>query len=100
MHSVGQALAPEEEPAALLQVYGARAYNWRGAFGIHTWIATKRADVDHYQVYQVIGWNLFRGRSAATVSRAQAPDFTWYNAPPELPLERRGAGVDRLIDRI
>ena len=41
MDSVGQAPAPEEEPAALLQVYGARAYNWRGAFGIHTWIAAK-----------------------------------------------------------
>ena len=100
MDSVGQAPVPEEEPAALLQVYGARAYNWRGAFGIHTWIAAKRADADHYQVYQVIGWNLRRGRSTVTVSRTQAPDFTWYNAPPELLLERRGAGVDRLIDQI
>ena len=38
--SSGQAPEPREEPAAMVQVYGARAYNWRGAFGIHTWIAT------------------------------------------------------------
>jgi hypothetical protein len=47
-------LAPEprDEPAAVVQVYGARAYNWRGAFGIHTWVATRRQDADHYRVYQ------------------------------------------------
>jgi hypothetical protein len=28
------------------------------------------------------------------------PDFLWYNARPDLLLERRGPGVDALIDRI
>ncbi len=98
--STGQAPTPEEEPAALIQVYGARAYNWRGAFGIHTWIATKRRDAERYSVYQVIGWNLYRGRSAVSVSRVTAPDFAWFNAPPELLLEHRGPQVETLIDRI
>ena len=44
----GLAPSPQEETAALVQVYGARAYNWRGAFGIHTWIATKRKDAEFY----------------------------------------------------
>ena len=98
--SSGQAPPASEEPAAVVQVYGARAYNWRGAFGIHTWIAAKRRGAEHYSVYQVVGWNLYRGRSVVSVSRGGAPDFLWYNARPELLLDRRGPGVDALIDRI
>ncbi len=96
----GQAPDPNDEPAALVQVYGARAYNWRGAFGIHTWIATKRQDAPFYSVYHVIGWNLYRGRSTVTVRRVTSPDFAWYNARPELLVARRGPGVEKLIDSI
>lgn len=98
--SIGQAPRPNDEPAALVQVYGARAYGWRGAFGIHTWIASKRQSAAQYNVYQVIGWNLYRGRSTVSVSRVEVPDFTWFNSPPELLLEHRGPGVEDLIDRI
>jgi hypothetical protein len=98
--SSGQAPDPLQTPEALIQVYGARAYNWRGAFGIHTWIAAKRRHAAHYTVYQVIGWNLYRGRSVVSVTHGGPPDFLWYNARPELLLERRGPGVDALIDRI
>jgi len=98
--STGLVPAPQHEPDAVVQVYGARAYSWRGAFGIHTWIATKRPDADHYLVYQVIGWNLYRGRSTVTVSRVERPDFSWFNAGPELLAERRGQGAEALIDRI
>lgn len=100
MASTGQAPQPRHERAALIQVYGARAYNWRGAFAIHTWIATKRQGAGRYDVYQVIGWNRYRGLSVVTQSRVGAPDFRWYDAEPELLLERRGAGVEDLIDRI
>ncbi len=37
----GIAPDPQIERQAIVQVYGARAYSWRGYFGIHTWIATK-----------------------------------------------------------
>ncbi len=97
--STGQAPDPAAMPEPLILVYGARAYNWRGAFGIHTWIATKRRNASRYRVYQVIGWNLYRGRSVVSVSHGP-PDFLWYNARPDLLLERRGPGVDALIDRI
>ncbi len=95
-----QAPDPQQEPAALILVYGARAHNWRGAFGIHTWIATKRRSARVYTVYQVIGWNLYRGRPVLTVSRGGPPDQLWYNARPELILQRRGPGAETLIDRI
>jgi len=97
--SSGQAPDPREEPAALVLVYGARAYNWRGAFAIHSWIATKRRDAAQYTVYQAIGWNAYRGRPVVTV-RHGPPDLLWYGAQPELLLERRGPGVDALIDRV
>lgn len=92
--------APNEMADAVVQVYGARAYNWRGAFAIHTWIATKRTDADHYRVYQVIGWNLYRGSSTVTASRVDRPDFHWFNASPELLVEHRGSSADALVDQI
>jgi hypothetical protein len=98
--SAGIAPHPRELEEPLVQVYGARAYNWRGAFGIHTWIAAKRRGADHYRVYQVIGWNLHRGLSTVTVERMQRPDFAWYNAPPQLLAEYRGADTEALIERI
>jgi hypothetical protein len=100
MTSTRHAPAASDESASLVRVYGARAYNWRGAFGIHTWIATKRRNASHYRIYQVIGWNLYRGRSAVSVSRVDRPDFSWFNARPELLAEHRGPGVDALIDRV
>jgi hypothetical protein len=99
MNSRAMAPAPLDEPEGLVQVYGARAFSWRGAFGIHTWIATKRPGAEHYLIYQVIGWNLYRGRSTVTVSRADRPDFAWFNAAPELLAEHRGPGTESLIDR-
>jgi hypothetical protein len=93
--SSGQAPEPEMEPAAIVQVYGARAYTWRGAFAIHSWIATKRRDATQYKVYQVVGW----GRPVVDVQYG-LPDLLWYGAQPELLLERRGPGIDTLIDRI
>ena len=98
--SVGLAPHPRDLEEAVVQVYGARAYNWRGAFGIHTWIASKRRGADHYTIYQVIGWNLHRGRPTVTTSHSEAPDHTWYNASPELLADLRGPGVEELIDRV
>ena len=100
MASSGQSPLPRDEPLAVVQVYGARAFNWRGAFGIHTWIATKRSRAKEYTVYQVLGWNLYRNRSVVSIKRTREPDFYWYNAYPDILLQHRGAGVDALIDRI
>lgn len=98
--STGQAPAPASEPAAVVQVYGARAFNWRGAFGLHTWIATKRERADHYTVHHVVGWNLRRGRSVVTTTQGGPPDFLWFDARPGVLAEHRGAGVEAMIDRI
>ena len=98
--SSGQAPTPAEHPQALVQVYAARAFNWRGAFAVHTWIASKRAGADHYTVYQVIGWNLYAGRSAVTVIDDGPPDFLWYSARPAILVEHSGASAEAMIDKI
>lgn len=46
--STVQASDPAVERRAVVQVDGAHIVRWRGAFGIHPWIAVKRAGVDHY----------------------------------------------------
>lgn len=97
--SSGQAPDPSVERGAVVQVYGARTVGWRGAFAIHTWIATKRSDEDAYTVHHVIGWRVFRG-GRAVVSQRGTPDAHWFGAYPELLADRRGEHVDALIDRL
>ncbi len=96
----GQSRNAANESQAVVQVFGARTYRWRGAFAIHTWIATKRAREARYTIRHVIGWNLYRGRSAITVSQREVADFYWFNARPQLLAERRGPDAEALIDRI
>ncbi|WP_256868098.1 DUF3750 domain-containing protein [Candidatus Entotheonella palauensis] len=63
-HPSGLAPAPAQTPEAVVQVYAARAFAWRGAFSVHTWIAAKPADAGRYTRYEVIGWRYYRGWSA------------------------------------
>jgi hypothetical protein len=95
----GLAPDPVAVREALVQVYAARAFGWRGWFGVHTWVAVKPGKADAYKVYEVIGWRLRRGPTALVVS-ARHPDARWFGSVPEVIAEKRGAGVDALIGRI
>jgi hypothetical protein len=97
--AVGLAPDPVQEREAVVQVYAARTVRWRGYFGVHTWIATKRADAVEYTVHEVVGWQLRRAGTAVSVS-ARQPHARWYGNAPTLIAERRGADVETLIDRI
>ena len=94
--SAGLAPDPAVTPEAVIQVYGARAFRWRGAFSVHTWIAAKRAGAASYLVYEVIGWHGDR----SVKMHEGVPDRLWYGARPELYLDLRGPRADGLIDRI
>ena len=98
--SAGIAPDPAAFREALVQVYGARAFSWRAAFAVHTWIATKRRDAEEYRVYEVIGWRAMRGQSALSERRDRHPDRQWYGAQPTVYLERSGAEAEALIDQI
>ncbi|MCP5366940.1 MAG: DUF3750 domain-containing protein [Hyphomicrobiales bacterium] len=96
---LGIAPDPATTPEAVVQVYAARTYGWRGAFGVHTWIAVKPGNAPAYTIYEVIGWRHYRGHSALAVHQ-QAPDRRWFGNDPEVVAQARGAGVDDLIRRI
>lgn len=96
---VGLAPDPALVREAVIQVYGARTMGIKGAFGVHTWVAVKPTDAQEWTVYEVIGWRL-RWSDSAVVVRNRAPDARWFGSRPELYAEKRGAGVDELIQRI
>jgi hypothetical protein len=97
--SAGLAPDPADEPGAVVQVYGARAWGWRGYFGVHTWIAVKPAEALSYTVYEVIGWRRYRSQSVVAIHTA-TPDRRWFGAFPELYADVRGAEAEALIPRI
>lgn len=96
---VGLAPDPETTPEAVIQVYGARTVGWKGAFGVHTWVAVKPANAKQWTVYEVMGWRLRWSESVVAVSH-RAPDGRWFGSEPELYADRRGEGVDAMIERI
>ena len=96
---VGLAPDPAAVKEAVVQVYGARVIGTRGLFGVHTWVAVKPADADAWTVYEVVGWRL-RWAESAVVVHSRPPDGRWFGAAPELYVDRRGPGVDQLIERI
>ena len=97
--SSGVSPNPDEVMEAVIQVFAARAFSWRGIFGVHTWIAVKPTNASEYTVYQLVGWRLRRGEDPVVIQR-DIPDRLWYDAVPELLVDVRGKGVDELIKKI
>ena len=97
--SAGLAPHPEQTRDAVVHVYGADAWGWRGWFAIHTWIAVKRSGEDFYTVYDVVGWRGFGGQKVVGIRR-DVPDRHWYGAEPKLLAAHHGPEVDALIDAI
>lgn len=98
--SAGLAPDPAGHQAAVVQVYGGRAFRWRGAFAVHTWLAAKPAGADRYTRYEVIGWRARTGHSPVSVSNHRPPDAEWFGAAPELIRDLRGAAADAVIARL
>ena len=97
--SAGIAPDPALVLEPIVQVYGARAFAWRGAFAVHTWISVKRSGAVSFTTYQVIGWHQWNGQPAL-VSREEPPDRRWFGARPEVYVDLRGPGVEALIDKV
>ncbi|MFV0665221.1 DUF3750 domain-containing protein [Denitromonas sp.] len=98
--STGIAPVPAQTPEAVIHVYAARAFRWRGAFGVHTWIAAKPQGADAYTRFEVVGWGVRQGRNAVRVGEG-IPDGYWYGNAPTLIRELRGgAEIDALIARL
>ena len=86
--------------AAVVQVYAARTFGWRGAFAVHTWLAAKPAGADEYARYEVIGWYARAGRSAVSIKDGRTPDTEWFDARPTLLRDLRGAEAEAIIAKL
>lgn len=91
---------PQEEPQAIVQVYAARAFSWRGYFGVHSWIATKEAGATEYTTYHVLGWRIRQNQSSVVVESGGIPDAKWYGNFPELICDLRGEKAESAIGKI
>lgn len=97
--SAGIAPDPATTEDAVLIVFGADAWGWRGWFAIHTWIAAKHSGEKTYRVYDVIGWRARSGQSVMQVTQ-DIPDRYWFGERPKVIKQYRGAGVDKLIAEV
>ncbi|MGO3055879.1 DUF3750 domain-containing protein [Halomonas sp. AOP43-A1-21] len=93
--SSGLAPHPDASADAVIQVYAAHTYNWRGAFGVHPWIAMKKPGASHYYIYQVMSW-----RRPTVVAAEDMPDRAWYGNTPSLLADYRGEDAAVLIPAI
>jgi hypothetical protein len=98
--STGLAPDPAIHHDAVVQVYAGRAFGWRGAFAVHTWLSAKPVDADRYTRYEVIGWYARSGRSVVSETDLRAPDAEWYGATPRLLRDLRGADAEAVIARL
>jgi Protein of unknown function (DUF3750) len=94
--SSGLAPHPALVREPVIQVYAARTFGWRGAFGVHSWIAVKREGAPAYQRYDVVFW----GGPPHVRRDFAAADGQWFASRPELLVDRRGEGVEALIDQV
>ncbi len=83
----------------IFQIYYARAFAWRGYFGVHPWVAWKEEKDKHYTVSQVTAWNLRHSNSTIS-TRHDIPDRLWFDSQPTLLFEARGAQARSIIKRV
>ena len=96
----GIAADPTIQKNAVIEVYAADAFSWRGWFAVHTWIAVKPEDAAEYIVYEVVGWGVKRGLTALRVYKTAKPDRYWYGAKQIQVLSIQGVKASEVITKI
>ncbi|MDR1694424.1 MAG: DUF3750 domain-containing protein [Lactobacillaceae bacterium] len=94
-----QAPDPKVEKGAVVQVYYARTYNWRGYFAVHPWIAVKKKNEDFYTTYQVAGFYL-RRTGSSVLAQKDIPDRYWFGKYPTLMQTLTGEEAEKAIPEI
>ncbi len=97
--SVGIAPKAKELKEDIVLIYYARAFNWRGYFGIHPWVAFKRKKDIQYTVAQATSWNI-RRQGIAINYQKDLPDRLWYDSYPTQLFEARGDKATTIIKKL
>jgi len=90
---------PATTQEAVIQVFAAPAVSWRGIVSVHTWIAVKPIGAPRFTRYEVLGFGVANGAPAVRIDR-MGPDNYWFGARPYLLLDKRGPGVDGMIEQV
>ena len=96
MAGTGLAPDPTKTLDAVVQVYAAKTFGWRGAFSVHTWIIVKPSGSTQFKRFDVVGW----GGSRVVRENYAPADALWYGVRPEILLDVRGQQAERLIPEI
>lgn len=95
--SSGLALDPKRfANLAIVQVYAAPTFGWKGKVAVHPWIIFKRAGETRYSRYEVISW----GSGDKVRLNSNLPDGYWYGARPRILLDHRGPAAEAMIPAI
>jgi hypothetical protein len=97
--SVGLAPDPASHPEAVVQVYAARTWGWKGAVAVHSWISVKKAGASGYDRYDVVGWGVRNG-GAAIRRNLRPADARWAGNDPQLIVDLRGQAAATAIPKI
>lgn len=96
----GLSANPNEAPQAIIEVYAADAFSWRGWFAVHTWMVIKPKNAEQYTLYEVVGWRVNRGLPALRKIATKTPDRYWYGSKPEKLLYIDGEEAEKLIPQV
>jgi hypothetical protein len=91
--------APAQHEEAVVAILSARAWGWRGAFAVHTWLVVKPKGAQRYDRYEVVGWGVQQGVRAVR-QNMRPPDSPWAGNPPTIVRLVTGEAAAAAIPRI
>ena len=87
-----------ETNQAVVRIYAARAYNWRGLFAVHPWLLIKEKGLDNFQRIEILGWR--QGSLGKISIKNGGLDSNWFGNPAELVHELSGRQAEIAIPKI
>lgn len=81
---------------AIIQIYAAPTYGWRGLVAVHPWIIFKREGETEFTRYDVISW----GSTNVVRRNYTVPDGYWFGSRPRVLVDHRGAAAQAMIPQL